>query len=445
MSPLFAFSAAILAVAQVALPRKLAFLPLIVAGCHLGNVEILPQLTTARLLILIGLVRAAASGDLAFSPRSCVLDRWMLIFAAFLVFSTIGHSPDPYVPSPLNARLGLVLNCVGSYLYGRAFIRGVDDLRRYAVLLPLILLPLAVAMSHENRTQRNLYFKLGARSDTAMQREDRIRAQGPFQHPILAGTAGATALPFAYLLWRQKRRKLAILGGAACFGVVLASASSGPLAALAVTFGAIALWPFRRMLPALMISGVLLALVYSAIKGKGPWYLMASIDLVGGSTGWHRAYLIDQGLKHFNEWWLWGSDYTRHWIASGVRWNPNHIDVTNYYLHMGVTGGVVVVISLIALIVSGFRLLYRAIKNLRAAGDELEIVPWCVGAAITAHAISFISISYFDQMYIFFYVLIGFVPALVVELEARSRERGTTDYELQVPLTTQGRSYNTGY
>ena len=37
-----------------------------------------------------------------------------------------------------------------------------------------------------------------------------------------------------------------------------------------------------------------------------------------------------------------------------------------------------------------------------------------MGASLATHAISFVSISYFDQMYIFLYVLIGAIPGLVV-------------------------------
>jgi hypothetical protein len=337
-----------------------------------------------------------------------------LFFSAWAVLSSFGHQADRYIPSPLNARLGMVINTFGTYLYARAYLPDIAAFKRYAMLLPLILIPLAVLMTIENRTKRNMYYALGARSETSAVREGRIRAQGPFQHPILAGCAGSTALAFAALAWRSGQRKIAIVGLGACLGVVLASSSSGPLAAVAVTMAGMGFWRWRRFLKHVLWGIVLVALLFNLVKGRGPWYLMASIDLVGGSTGWHRAKLIDQGFRFLHEWWFIGTDYTRHWMASGVRWNPNMIDLTNYYLHLGVIGGLPLALCLIGMLVTAFRLITRRMAELGSAESPDEFVLWCAGTALATHAVSFISISYFDQMYIFFYLLLGAVPGLVV-------------------------------
>lgn len=408
------FIAAVIALvtAQLALPKRLAFLPLVVAACHIGNVEILPELTTARLLILLGLVRAYAGGSFAWSHKS-KLDVLLFCFPVLAALSSLGHQADEYTPSPLHARLGLGFNVFGTYLYARAFLPDMDAFRRYACALPFILLPLALGMAFEHATQRNPYFLLGSASEMANVREGKVRAQGPFRHPILAGTAGATALPFAYLLWRLGRKRLALLGLSSCMGVTLACASSGPLAAVAVTLASVILWPRRHLLKYLLWGAIFLGLLYYVVKGRGPWYLMASIDLVGGSTGWHRAYLIDQGLHYLDEWWLCGADYTRHWMASGVSWNPNMVDFTNYYLHLGVIGGLPLTLSLFGFIGIAFHWLNFRMRALRSQDEPSEIVLWCAAASLATHAISFVSISYFDQMYVVFYMLLGAIPGLV--------------------------------
>jgi hypothetical protein len=369
-------------------------------------------MSPARLLIVIGLCRALAGGFMCW-PGKSPLDKVFYVFAFFTVLSTIGHKADYYFPSPLNARLGLVLNTFGTYAYARSYLPDIAAFKRFATLLPLILIPLALFMTLEQRTRKNFYYFLGGRSETSMQREDKIRAQGPFQHPILAGTAGATALPFTYMMWRLRRRRTAIIGFSACIGVVLACASSGPLAAVAVTFAAAAFWRWRSYLRHALWALAAAALLFNIVKGRGPWYIMASLDLVGGSTGWHRAKLIDQGFKYLGEWWLFGTDYTRHWMASGVRWNPNMVDLTNYYLHLGVTAGLPVTLCLMGFLLVSFRLLNARMKDLRGANDTNEIILWCAGTSLAAHAVSFISISYFDQMYIFFYMLLGCIPGLV--------------------------------
>lgn len=402
-----------LAVAQLALPKRLGFLPLVIASAHLGNIEVLPELTTARLLIILGLGRAMFGNFAVWPNFRSKLDVCFLCFVAFGILSTLGHEPDPWVPSPFNARAGMVFNILGSYLYGRTYLPDLASFRRYAFLVPFILIPLAVCMLIEQRTQKNLYFVLGAARAEAAVRNEKVRAQGPFRHPILAGTAGATALPFVYLLWRSGRRKTALIGLASCLGVIISCASSGPMAALAVTLASILFWHCRALMKYCIWGVLLLALAYNLIKGRGPWYLMASMDLVGGSTGWHRAKLIDQGFVYLNEWWLWGSDYTRHWMATGVSWSPNHADITNYYLHLGVIGGLALPICLIGFLVLSFNLLRTRIPELRHDQDPDEIVLWCAGASLATHAVSFISISYFDQMYVFFYTLLGAIPGMV--------------------------------
>ena len=69
------------------------------------------------------------------------------------------------------------------------------------------------------------------------------------------------------------------------------------------------------------------------------YYLLARIDFTGSSTSYYRAALIDSAFKHLNEWWLGGTDYTRHWMPTGALWNEDQADITNHYIKMGVVGG----------------------------------------------------------------------------------------------------------
>ena len=101
---------------------------------------------------------------------------------------------------------------------------------------------------------------------------------------------------------------------------------------------------------------------------KAPvWYLMARIDLVGGSTGWHRAYLIDQALMHLSEWWIAGTDYTRDWMPYGVSWSPDHSDITNHYILLGVTGGIALIAAHVAVLTLAFKGVGRTLDQHRGA------------------------------------------------------------------------------
>jgi len=414
--PLIVF---VLVTAQLTLPKRFAFLPLVVASLQLGNAEILPQLTPARLLILTGLVRAVAAGS--FRGLSFIwLDKLLIVFGAILLVSTIGHSADEWTPSPFNARIGLTLNILGSYFFGRVYLNDLETIQRYILLLPFLLLPLSVLMTRERVTLRNPYYSVGAFSDEVATRDGKVRSRGPFRHAILAGSAGATLLPFMLLLWRGRKRVSASIGFVSCVLIVITSASSGPLAVAMVALGCGAFWRWRSKINLAIWGFVGMAVFYSSVSGRGPWYLMARIDLVGGSTGWHRAYLIDQGVNHLNEWWLWGTDYTRHWMPTGVSWNPNMSDITNYYLHIGVHSGVFAVLVLTAIIWMSIRRLLAAMATLRVRSldPQFEFLLGMVGVSLLSHAISFISISYFDQMYVFFYLLLAMIPALLRETEA---------------------------
>lgn len=135
------------------------------------------------------------------------------------------------------------------------------------------------------------------------------------------------------------------------------------------------------------------------------WYLIARIDLTGSSTGYHRAQLITSAIEHLNEWWLVGTTYTRHWMATGVSWSNDHTDITNHYLLTGVNGGLPSMLLFISLIVIGFKNIGSALKRCNSISTQVQI--WAIGASLFSHTATFISIAYFDQTIIFFYLTLA--------------------------------------
>lgn len=408
---LFIIAAFALVVAQFALPRRLAFLPVLIATFHLGNYPVIGEFTLMRLVIIAGLIRAAMNGELRWSFQNRV-DQLVALFSAIALLSSLGHEANLYVPSPLIERCGLVLNVLGAYLYGRAYLTGPDFVTRFATSLAIVLIPFSALMGLEQATGRNAYSELGARSEYAGVRNDRFRAKGPFGHAILAGTAAAAALPIMILLRRRQHKILGTFGVGASIIGTLASASSGPVVALATAVCLLAFWRWRHLLGRMKYCAGILLIILNFTMSRPIWFLIARIDIVGGSTGWHRSKLIDTAMKRLDEWWLAGTDYTRHWMFSGVSWNPNHTDITNHYLQMGVLGGLPLMIVFIAILISALMGIERALPDLRAAGDEREFSAWCVWTSLLVHSVSFISISYFDQSYGCFFLLIGAVAAI---------------------------------
>jgi hypothetical protein len=406
----------ILLVAQWILPRHLAFLPMLFALLHLGNGSVISEFTPMRLVILVGLVRAVTGGFFQWSSTNR-LDLMFGVFSIVALISSVGHEASRYVPSPLIERCGLVLNVLGSYLYARAYVVGENFVPNLSKWLAILIIPLGGLLTLEQATGRNPYYSLGAKSPVAGMRNDGFRATGPFGHAIIAGTATAVAIPFMVFLW-NRRKGLAIAGMIASVSGTLATASSGPIAAMGVAIFLLILWRWREHLSRLRNSVWILLIILNFTMSRPIWFLIARIDLVGGSTGWHRSKLIDMAMNDLGTWWLFGTDYTRHWMHSGVTWNPNHTDITNYYLQMGVLGGLPLMITFIVIIIISVKTLEKGMAFFQETDVSQEFGIWCVWTSLLAHCVSFISIAYFDQSYAGFFLLVGAAPAL---LEAAKR------------------------
>lgn len=403
-----------LVVAQFALPRRLAFLPLLIAACHTPyNVSLGGEFTAVRLVLLAGLFRATSGGLLRWSARE-PLDLLIAAWSAFALFSAFGHTTG----NPFTYRAGLVFNVLGTYLYTRAYVRDADDFRQLVRGTAVVLIPLACLLALEAVTGANAYHGLGTRFAAALVREERTRAMGPFGTPILAGTLGAVCFPLFAMLWRSDRR-LAFCGIGASLTIIVTSASSGPIGTFLLGSGALFLWRWRASLKRIKIAAVVLLILVQLVRERSVWYLISLIDFVGGSTGWHRSRLLDSATGHLGEWWLWGTDYTRHWMPYGLPSNPDHADLTSYYVHLGVIGGLPLLFTLLIIIWRSFRRLGMRRRALRQAGDAEEFTLWCAGSALFAHTVTFFTISYFDQLYVFFYSLIAAIPCLAAAAAVR--------------------------
>ena len=275
----------------------------------------------------------------------------------------------------------------------------------------IMLVPVALEMFSERMTGQNRFAVLGGVPETCQVREGRIRAQGPFMHPILAGTVGAICLPLMVGIWKQDRRVAAVGLGAAVM-IVMASGSSGPMMSAIFAACALYFWRFRAHMRRLRWFVVFLYLGLNLVMKVPAYYLLARFDLAGGSTGWHRAELIDSAIRHLGEWWLIGTDYTRHWMPTGVTWSVNHTDITNHYLSMGVMGGLPLLFLFVGTFVVAFKYVGSALISLRDSDPERRFLVWALGASLFANAATCISVSYFDQSFLFLYLSLGAIGSL---------------------------------
>ena len=384
------------------LPRRFVIVPLLMASLLIPvgqNIVLGGQHFLAiRILTLTGLLRLAPAKRTPWEPIDKLFAAWALLRAtAFcLLFLDAGAVFN---------QVAFLLDYVGGFFVLRHLLQGRDDVRRAIRTLALIALVLAACMANEKLTAVNVFGYLTGSTEVTI-RDGALRAQGPFAHALLAGSFGATLLPlFAWLWVDGKARVLALAGFGGATVVTLTSASSTPVLAYAAGILGILLWPVRNHLRILRWSFAFL-LTAGHLAMKAPiWFLIARIDLVGGSSGFHRAMLIDQFIRHFFDWWLIGTN-------SNGSWGWDMWDTCNQFVTEGYTGGFATFLCFLALLRLCFRKLAAA-RRACSAHSAAEWQFWLLGVAFFAHVVAFFGIVYFDQTRMAWLTLLAIVPAAV--------------------------------
>jgi hypothetical protein len=109
-------------------------------------------------------------------------------------------------------------------------------------------------------------------------------------------------------------------------------------------------------------------------------------------------------LRHFSEWWLIGSN-------ANASWHYYLADVTNQYVLEALGGGLVTLVLFILILAYSF----RGAGHVVVASDSnpnLKLLAWSLGAVLFLHVVSFVSVSYFDQNVITYYLVLAAIPAL---------------------------------
>jgi hypothetical protein len=415
-------------------PRRWAALPILFGACYItlsasSTLEIGPfHFSSIRIIIAVGMIRVVVRRELVEGGLQ-QLD-WMVIFFAFwAILSSFFHQDSS---SALVFRLGFAYNTCGIYFLLRIFCPSIEGVKDLICLTAILLIPLAVEMMYEKIIVHNLFSILGGVAETPQIRSGNVRAQGPFAHAILAGTIGAVCLPLMIGLWHQ-HRKFSAVGISACLVVVFCSSSSGPIMSALVAVGAMAMWPYRHSMRAIRWLAIIGYLALELVMKAPAYYLIARVDVAGGSTGWHRARLIQSAIEHIDEWWLAGTDFTRHWMPTGVSWSSDHTDITNHYLQMGVIGGLPLMLLFIGMLYQGFSLVGKRLQQ-EDQPHEVQFFMWSIGASLFAHMATSISVSYFDQSFVFIYLTLAATGSLAVRDESDLINGQDTETSSEQPI-----------
>lgn len=404
------------------LPRHFVVIPLIVTACYmtLGERIVLLSLnfTILRIIILFGWLRIIIRRDIT-AFRLNVIDKTIIWWVIYGLFIRLFNAPTV---SDLIENSGYAYNAFGIYFLFRLYLTGLDDIITILKVTALLIVPLAISMLVEKSTGRNVFSVFGGVPEITMIRDGKLRCQGPFRHPIIAGTFGATLMPLMLGLYLKDKsdQLIAITGVISATIITVMSGSSGPLLAYLSAIVGFAMWTFRNNMR-LIRWGILFAVIALHIYMKDPvWFVIARIADITGGTGWYRSQLINQAIKYFGEWWLVGTKYTAHWMATVLPIDPNMVDITNQYIWEGVSGGIVRLILFIAIIALSFKTVGLSLKALEDKLFGMKIMIWALGVSLLAHVVSYISIIYFDQMVLFWFLLLSMISALPTTSEDAS-------------------------
>lgn len=395
------------------LPRKYVAIPFIVStlfiplgqqvvlgGVHFFVLRIITIAACCRVLIS----RLGASGDRAAGGLTTV-DK---IFIAWAVSRALCFSLLYSESSAVINQIGFLIDALGGYAVLRYLIRDMEDISRTVRVLAVVAFTVGLCMVYERLAMHNIFGILGGVGEIPAVREGKIRCQGVFQHAILAGIFGGTLVPMFVWLWKERKyRLLASVGVVGALCMVVMSASSTPLLALLAGIIGVLFWPLRAKMRTIRWSIVAILVILAVVMNAPVWFVIAHVDLVGGSSGYQRALLVDQFIRHFSDWWLLGA-------PNNGDWGWDMWDVQNQFVAEGELGGLLTFVLFIALVSTVFRTVGSARKFLAGTADEWFV--WTLGAVMLAHVAAFFGANYFDQIRIWWYAFLAIMTAATTSL-----------------------------
>jgi hypothetical protein len=354
-----------------------------------------------RVLILAGWIKIIFKENLTLGK----MEKTDKAIIYWVIVSFIIYIIQQYNVDAVKNRLGFAYNAIGIYFLYRIIIKRKEDICTIFNTLAIVSAVVAVCMLVEQWTGKNWFYVFGGVGEFTPVRMGRLRSQGPFAHPINAGIFGATMFPLYFSMWRHKwgNAIFGIIGTLSACVLIIASSSSGPIIAGILGFAALLLWPLRNHMRILIYSILFTAVVAQIIMIDPLWTFIEQFAVIKGSTGWHRVMLVDNLIKHYNEWFLFGVPSTAHW-GFGME------DRINQYYSEAVTGGFLKVTLFIMIIVFNFSIIGNKIKTITDTPSRKKF--WALGSVLFANVVAFFGISYWDQMLFIWYLFLAVITSV---------------------------------
>jgi len=395
-----------MAIATLLLSRRFAALPILITACFISPAQRVVILNldfnTLRIMVVAGWVRLMLRNEtdvFRVKTLDVILPLWALWS---LLARTICHGTLAVFVNGL----GDLFDAVGMYFLFRCLVRDWEEVRHVVRGLVLVSIPVMLAFLVENATGRNAFAVFGGVPEITLVRQGSLRCQGAFSHPIMAGCFFASLMPMICACWWGGKggHVYAAAGLLSCATIVLLCASSTPLmVVIAGLFGG-CLFLVRKRMRYVFWGALLIILALHWVMKAPVWHLLSRTDLVAGSTGWHRFFLVDQTVNRLAEWWAFGT-------GSTTSWGHNLGDITNQYVLQAVTGGAVG----LALFITILMVAFRAASGL-SQGPQLQLadraMAWALWVSLLGHCVAFAGVSYFGQIVVEWFLLLAVIGSL---------------------------------
>jgi hypothetical protein len=402
LHPLVALGMLIAIVLILILPRRKAITPFLLAFFTIPVAQILVlggvHLIMLQILILTVLVRMGAPARPAtekkFPGGFNSLDKVVVLWTLSSVVMFCIQFPELQAVIKV---MGDLIETLGGYLAARFLIRDWETLRRAVKTLALICVIQGVCMVGEQFNAQNVFSAFGANPPAI--REGHIRSEGAMG-TLYGGAFAGVSIPLFFWLWTERKARIAACAGiVGATAMVFASHASTSWMAYGGSLMGLGFWPLRKYMR-FVRWGLVAILVALHLVMKGPvWSLIAKIDLTGGSSSYHRYYLVDNCIRHFGDWWLVGYKYYGNWGFD--MW-----DLCNQFVVQALTGGLLTLLLYLAIFKRSFRAIGMARK--RAGRDRNQVwLVWCLGAALFANVVAHFGINYMAHLVMCFFVLLA--------------------------------------
>ncbi|MEC9232496.1 MAG: hypothetical protein VX403_01140 [Planctomycetota bacterium] len=406
-----------------AAPRGRAIWSILVIACfipvaqRIAIVEL--DFNFLRIIGVCALLRLLLYGELR-TIRIQLADRLMIaLVGTVVVLSLLRGGAGEAI-----TQAGAGLSFFTRYWAGRGLVRTSEDVRQLMIAVGVVAVPVALFMTIEQLTGRNNFSVFGGVDTYTILRAGKLRAQGAFCHPIIAGVFFACLLPVSVgIILSRARRTAVLLGGWVPIGlgmvVVVMTNSSTPIAGVLIGLLGWSVFRLRRnfgiCIGALLVLG--LAAHFASSRGLHG-VVFNRVDFTGSSTGYHRYLLVDGMLKNVSSWALLGD--------SDPGYNQSFQDQTNMYVITALTGGLLALGIQVALVVAAFRSAAAGIRS-SATRDGL-LTCYGLGCAFMVACVSFTAVACFGQGAFTWYALLGALVSV-------SQSVGGTSFPADRPRT----------